>query len=178
MKIAGNKQRLCCGAWLLAALLIGGLNVSPLISMEAQPQAGYSRTVRELQTDLQRLDAILAAQLLPLRKSWELSDFSRPSQSAGSVAADPTPPRIGTASRDRVPEAAPLPTLSGIIQTMAPNGSVYFQAVLNGRSCREKDKLNDFTIEKITPSGVVVRHARATWFIPCPTPFFSSDQGE
>ena len=77
-----------------------------------------------------------------------------------------------------MPEAAPLPALSGIIETMAPDGSVYFKAVLNGRGFREQDTLDDFTIEKITPGGVVLRHARQTWFIPCPAPFYSSDQGE
>lgn len=173
MKITGSKQRLCCGAWLLAALLIGGLNVSPLLSMDAQPQTGYSHTIRELQTNLQRLDDILAVQIRPLRESLELSDFSRPSQ-----AVDPSATPVGAASRDRLPEPSPLPNLSGIIQAMAPDGSIYFQAVLNGRSCREKDKLDDLTIERITPTGVVVRRVRQTWFIPCPTPFYSSDQGE
>jgi len=177
MKIAGSRQRLCCGAWLLAASVLCGLNVFPLMSMEARPQTGYSRTIRELQTNLQRLDAVLAAQLLPLRQSLELSDFSRPSQ-AGVHGTGPGATRAGATSRDPMPEAAPLPALSGIIETMAPDGSVCFKAVLNGRGFREKDKLDDFTIEKITPGGVVLRHARQTWFIPCPTPFYSSDQGE
>jgi hypothetical protein len=178
MMLTGSRQRLCCGAWLLAAVLIGGSNLFSLMSLEARPHTGYSRTILEMQTNLQRFDAIIGAHGLPFHQHRELQAFFKPSPAAGNDPADPPDTRVGTESLNQVSKPSPLPALSGIIQTLDPNGSASFQAVLNGRGYREKDSLDDFTVDRITPSGVILRHSQQTWFIPCPTPFYSREQGE
>lgn len=178
MKITGSRQRLCCGAWLLAAVLLGGLNIFALMSLEAQPTVRYSHTIQELQANLQRFDAILSAHGLPYDQHWELPEYFNPSSAAGNAPAVRPSTQVQTEHLKLKPEPNPLPVLSGVIRTLDPNGSVYFQAVLNGRSYRERDQLDDFTVDRITPAGVVLRRTQRTWFIQCPTPFYSSDQGE
>ena len=178
MKITGSMQRLCCGAWLLAAALLGSLNVFALMSLEARPAAGYSPTIRELQTNLQQFEAIQSTHGLPFQLGWELPAFFRPSPAAGGDSTVPPSPQARTEDNDRGPEPTPLPALTGIIRTLEPKGTVTFQAVLNGRSYRKYDRLEGFTVDQITPAGVVLRRTEQTWFIRCPTPLYSSDQGE
>ena len=178
MKIIGSRQRLCCGAWLLAAALIAGLNALALMSMEARPTIGYSGTIRELQTNLQRLEVIQSTHVLPFQFSWQLPEFINPLPAASSVFAVPPSAQEQTEGRGRRPEPTPLPVLSGIIRTLDANGSVCFQAVLNGRSCRENDWIDNFTVDRIALAGVVLRRTEQTWFIQCPMPLYSSDQGE
>lgn len=178
MRITGGRQRLCCGAWLLAAFLLGGLNVFPLMSLESQPAAGYSRTIRELQTNLQKFEAVLAAHGLPIHACWDMTEFSGPPPAVGGPPGSRLSTQAPAEPRNRVSNPIALPDLSGIIRTLDSNGSVYFQAVLNGRGYRENDTLDDFTVDRITPAGVVLRHSQRTWFIQCPTPYYSSDQGE
>jgi hypothetical protein len=178
MKITGSTQRLCCGAWLLAAVLIGSLNVFALISLEARPTAGFSPTIRELRTNLQRLEAIQSAHGLPFQSGWELPAFFRPSPAVDSGPAAAPSPQARTEDIDRGPEPTPLPVLAGIIRTLEPRGTVSFQAVLNGRSYRKNDRIEGFTVDQITPAGVVLRCTEQTWFIRCPKPLYSSDQGE
>lgn len=178
MKIAVSKKRLYCGAWLLATVMLGGLNALALMSLEAQPTVGYSDTIRELQANLPRFDAILGGRGLPFHLDWKLSEFFNPSPVIDNGSTVRLSTHEPTEHRNQDPEPTPLPLLSGIIQTLDSNGSVHFQAVLNGRSYREKDRLDDYSIDQITPAGVVLRRSKQAWFIQCPTPYFSSDQGE
>jgi hypothetical protein len=178
MRITGSKQMLCCGAWMLTAVLLGGLNLFPLISMEARPTMGSTPTIRDLQTKLQRFDAILEAYGLPLPARRELSHLFSPSMAAGNAPAERPPMQVRMEPDSQAAEQDPLPALVGIIRTLDSNGSVYFQAVLNGRGYREKEKLDPYTVDRITPAGVILRRSEKTWFIQCPTPFYSCDQGE
>jgi hypothetical protein len=178
MKFVGSTQRLCCGALLLAAALIGGLNAFALMSMEARPIQGYSGTIRELQTNLQRFEIIQSTHALPFQLSWQVPELFNPFPSPGGGLDVPPSSQERTDRRSPGLEPTPLPVLSGIIRTLDANGSVYFQAVLNGRSCRKNDQIDNFTVSQITPAGVVLRRTELTWFIQCPMPPYSSDQGE
>jgi len=79
-----------------------------------------------------------------------------------------------------IPEAAEiaLPKLSGIMQALDPRGAVYYRAVLNGRVCGVRDKIDEYTVVKISPTAVVIRHAGYNWTLDSPVPYFSSDLGD
>jgi hypothetical protein len=162
----------------LAAFLLGALNVFPLMSLESQPAAGYSPTIRELRTNLRKFEAVLAANGLPIHASWDLPQFSSPPPAAGGSTGNHPSTQATADPHDRASTPVALPDLSGIIRTLESDGSVRFRAVFNGRGYRENDTLDDFTVHRITPAGVVLQHAHRTWFIQCPSPFYSSDQGE
>lgn len=177
MKISGSRQRLCMGGWLFAALVLLGLNASQFMSLEQQPLVGYSPTVKALQSKLQDFDRMAASGGFSMKDQLNLLKagawFSAGSATAGrSGAAKAT-------NGSQVPDATEsvLPTLTGIVQALDPRGAIYYRAVLNGRVCRVRDNIDEFTVVKISPSAVVVRRAGRSWTLDSPTPYFSSDQG-
>lgn len=174
MIIAGNKQRACMGGWLLAALLMLGINANQLMSLANQPLVGYSQTIKSLKTRLQQFDNTLVDGVVAFASQIELPQPSRVEKSLPAAAGpDPKGPQDQTSKQPTV-----LPSLTGIMHVVSPDGDVYFQAVLNGRVCREKDKIDNFSIVKISPAGVVIRRAGFQWTIDSPNPHYSSDQGE
>ena len=177
MKISGSRQRLCMGGWFLAALVLLGLNASQFMSLEQQPLVGYSQTVKTLHSKLQDFDKMAAAGVFSVKDQFDLFEagawFSTGSKAAGNSGA------AKAENGSQIPDAAEslLPTLTGIMQALDPRGAIYYRAVLNGRVCRVRDKIDDFTVVKISPAGVVVRRSGRSWTLDSPTPYFSSDQG-
>ena len=178
MKLTGSRQRVCLGGWLLAALLLLGLNAYRFMSLEQQPLVGYSQTIKILHVKLQQFDRTLAAGAFSLDRRMDvLRSFTSSSQVRKPAAGRPG----STAQADLqspVSDPTVLPYLSGIMQVLGPHGSLSFQAVLNGRVCRERDKIDDFAVADISPAGVVVRRKSRQWLIKSPSPYYSSDQGE
>lgn len=177
MKISGSRQRLCTGGWFLAALVLLGLNASQFMSLEQQPLVGYSQTVKMLQIKLQDFDKLLATGVFSLKDRIDLIETGARSLTNHKAGRGP-----GTASAQnsaQIPDATEnvLPTLTGIMQALDPRGAIYYRAVLNGRVCRVRDKIDEFTVVKISPGGVVVRRAGRNWTLDSPTPYYSSDQG-
>jgi len=178
MKVFGSKQRLCIGGWFLAALVLIGLNASQFMSLEQQPLMGYSQTIKVVQSRLQDFDRTVATGI------FSIKDHISPVAAGGWFSTNGKTaknPESGKAPQDsRIADAAEtiLPTLSGVLQTMDRRGVVYYRAVLNGRVCGEQDKIDAFTVVKISPTAVVVRRAGRNWTLDSPTPYFSSDQGE
>jgi hypothetical protein len=177
MKISGSRQRLCMGGWFLAALLLLGLNASQFMSLEQQPLVGYSQTVKTLQSGLQDFDRMAAAGVFSMKDQFNLLEAGAWFSAGDKAAKSPGAARAESGSQ--LPDATDrvLPTLSGIMQALNPRGAIYYRAVLNGRVCRVRDKIDEFTVVKISPTGVVVRRAGRSWTLDSPTPYFSSDQG-
>ena len=177
MKISGGRYRLCRGGWLLAALVLLGLNAFQFMSLEQQPLVGYSQTIKVLQSKLQDFDKMLAAGVFSLKDRIDLIETS-----AGSLAGHKAGGGSGTASAQKSAKISDgtenvLPTLTGTMQALDPRGGMDYRAVLNGRVCRVRDKIDNFIVVKISPTGVVVRRAGRSWTLNNPTPYFSSDQG-
>jgi hypothetical protein len=177
MKISGSRQQLCMGGWFLAALVLLGLNVSRFVSLEHQPLVGYSQTVKTLHSGLQDFDKMVATGVFSLKNQVNLLEAG-PWFSAGSTA-EANPGDVKAKSGSQIADAAEilLPTLTGILQALDPRGTIDYRAVLNGRVCRVKDKIDEFTVVKISPAGVIVRRAGRSWRLDSPTPYYSSDQG-
>jgi hypothetical protein len=177
MKIFGSRQRLCMGGWFLTALVLLGLNASQFMSLEQQPLVGYSQTVKALQSRLRDFDKMAAAGVFSMKDRFDLLEagawFSAGGKAAGSSGA------AKANSGTQIPDATEslLPTLTGIMQALDPRGAIYYRAVLNGRVCRVRDKIDQFTVVRISPTGVIVRRAGRSWTLDSPTPYFSSDQG-
>jgi hypothetical protein len=177
MRISGSRQQLYMGGWLLAALVLLGLNASRFMSLEQQPLVGYPPAVKALQSQLQLFDKMAAAGVFAVKDQLDLLKADARFSTGGKAAASSG--SAGAKSGGQIADAAAnvLPTLSGIMQALDPSGAVYYRAVLNGRVCRVRDKIDDFTVVKISPAAVVVRRAGRRWKLDRPTPYFSSDQG-
>jgi hypothetical protein len=176
MKISGSRQQMYMGGWLLAALVLLGLNASRFMSLE-QSLVGYSQTAKALQSKLHEFDKLVATGVFAVKDRLDLLEASARypvgSRAAASAAS------VGARSGDPIPDATQslLPTLTGVMQTLDPRGAIDYSAVLNGRVCRVRDKIDEFTVVKISPAGVVVRRAGRSWVLESPTPYYSSDQG-
>jgi hypothetical protein len=177
MKITGSRQRMWIGTWMLAALLLGGANAYWYMALEQQPLVGYSQTIRTLQTQLVQFESLLTTGSLSLKAGSDLpAQFKLSPMAGSSLKSNPTAPQADTGTQTR--STTVLPALSGIMQVLGPHGTVDFQAVLNGQVCRKKDKIDEYTVDQITPTGVVLRRSNGKWLIKSPSPFYSSDQGE
>jgi hypothetical protein len=162
----------------LAALVVLGLNVFQFMALEQQPLVGSSQTVKVLQTQLRDFDNVAATGVFALKDrirqieagTWFSArpEATGPSGTAGAVGGIPVPDAFESL----------LPKLSGIIQTLDPREGIEYRAVLNGRVCRKRDKIDEFTVVRISPGAVVVRRAGRNWTLNSPTPYFSSDQGD
>jgi hypothetical protein len=177
MKISGNIQRTCLGGWLLAALCIGGINIHQFAMMENQTLSGYSQTIKMLQANLLQFNQTLADGLFSLAGQVKLPESDVSTKVAGKAVKKIPASADRHASGTQDTDTIILPSLTGIVHVVPTNGTVYFQALLNGRLCRAKDEIDGFTVDKISPKGVVVRRAGIKWTIESPTPYYSSDQG-
>lgn len=177
MKITGSKQRACMGGWLLAALLLAGVNAHQYMSMADQPLMGYSQTIKLLQANLHLLDNSLADGLFSTASQIELPEPATQLTIAEKAKKDHRATDADNGPKNQTPKTAVLPSLTGIMHVVDPDGGAYFQAVLNGRVCRAKDKIDNFTVVKISRAGVVIGRSGLKWTIESPTPYFSSDQG-
>ena len=79
MKLSGGRQRMWIGAWILAALFLGGLNGFWLMSLEQQPLVGYSQTIRNLQRQLVQFESIQIANVWSSDPGSNMRVISRPS---------------------------------------------------------------------------------------------------
>jgi hypothetical protein len=69
--------------------------------------------------------------------------------------------------------AVELPTLSGILMVGGNSGKSRYSAVLNGKVCSEKENFNEFKVEEISSSGVLLSQNKRSWFIPAPEVYYS-----
>jgi hypothetical protein len=178
MNIAGSRQRLCLGGWFLAALLLAGWNAYGFMSLEQQPLVGYSPTIKMLRADLQQFDDSLGAGLLSVDYRKALQRLLTPKSATADPQVDRKPAAVPVDPAAPASSATGLPSLSGIMQVLDAAGSTYFQAVLNGRVCREMDRIDDYIVAHISPVGVVLQRSGRQWLIKSPTPYYSSDQGK
>jgi hypothetical protein len=176
MIILGNWRKLCVSAWILAALLLIGLNGFHLIALENQPLVGHSSTIKVLRLNLGQYESALSAPVVS-------SDDKRLSSILIRYAKPPTPSPITTAPSPDVvapvvaPDRITLPVLAGIVQALDQQGRQSYWALLDGRVCRTDDKVGAFVVEQISPGGVVLNRSGRQWHIESPAPHYSKDQG-
>ncbi|MDA8138049.1 MAG: hypothetical protein M0036_05280 [Desulfobacteraceae bacterium] len=166
MKNFGGKQRLYMGGWVLAALALIGLNGFSYMTLESKPLQGSSVAIRNLRQKLTRLgsgrDLGSASEML-------ISMVTHPPAGAVASKDDPQPQAVA--------DKPALPVLAGIMVSADPFGAVSYTAVVNGKVCREKDKIMDYVVAKITTEGIVVQRDGQEWFIPGPKPSHCDDKG-
>jgi hypothetical protein len=176
MTAFGNKQRLCFGAWVLAALLLAASNGFSFLCMEGGALQGYSPAIKSLQSKLVRLKNDQTNRAVAFGKAEAGFLFTTYRRLKSTVIPE------GAASKAEggpvVSKDPALPPLTGIVQVMDGRGARHYSAVLNGKLCREKDRVMDFVVAEISPRGVVLRRSGRRWFIQAPSVYYSSDSGE
>lgn len=175
MKITvGDKQRSFMGAWILAALIILGLNGLNLTNLLDQPLLGNSEEVKGIRRQWRLLEQLSS---LAIKEAKALADvdldrvFSRfePLEILGGWEEDPEAEEVEAGSFGPI-----LPVLTGIITVFDREGRVRSTAVFNGRRYREKDVVEGFRIEKIAEEGVYLTKLGTNWFVTAPEGGFTS----
>ncbi len=170
MKITvGDKQRSFMGAWVLAALLILGLNGLNLTNLLDQPLLGNPREVKGIRRQWKLLEQLSA---LAIREAKAVADvdldrvFSRfePMSVLKAWDDDGGP---GEGEKEEATGPA-LPVLTGILSVSDLEGNVRSTAVFSGKRYREKDEVQGFRIEKIAEEGVYLVREGTNWFVPAP----------
>lgn len=179
MSLSGNKQHLCYGAWVAAAIILAGFNGIGFLSLEGQALEGYSPVIKSLQANLGRLEKVLSVQK---NIDFSRSDIQRVF-SAYLSSPKQMPVETKTAPKKyqplkKVAGQPALPDLGGILQVMDKNGERRYVALLDGKAYQANDRVTDFVVEKISAKGVVLRQAGKSWFIKPPNVYYSSDQGQ
>ena len=176
MKLVGSRQQLCTAGWIAAALVLVAINGFGFLGLESEPLRGNSKAISSLRRKLTRLENRLADNAhsaLGKEGFWE-----KPLAMLTSHASNEPSGESGSALSFAENENVLLPHLTGILQAAGPWGETRYLAVLDGRVCREKDKVMAFSVEKISAAGVLLHRQGMEWFIESPKPRYCSDQGQ
>ena len=175
MKITvGDKQRSFIGAWVLAALVILGVNGLNLTNLLDQPLLGNSREVKGIRRQWKLLEQLSSLAIKEARAVADV-DLDRVFSKFEPVSVlnlwDPdSKPEAGEEE-----ESGPiLPVLTGILTVSDLEGTVRSTAVFSGKRYREADQVQGFRIEKIAEEGVYLTKWGTNWFVPAPEGEFTS----
>jgi hypothetical protein len=179
MIIWGNVQRWCHGGWVLAALILISINGFGFLSIEGQTVEGYSPLIKSLQQKLTQLENQPSVQKVIAMGNNEIRHLFVAYHQTGpdtiqnnEISNEVNPP--SKAAND----APILPSLNGIIQMKDSFGSAYYTALIDGRPYREKERVKNFVVTKISLRGIELSRSGKRWFIQCPDVYYSIDRGE
>lgn len=177
MTLFGNKQRLCIGGWMLAALVILAVNWYDYAGLVGRPLESHSSTIRSLSAKLNRLDgAAIERKLQQLSLDGYHEFFARYLKSDPEI--QPAAHTLEKPSPVETVTAPALPDLTGVIQVIGQNGTVNHLCVLDGRVYKEKESIEGFLVERITAEGVLLRKSERQHFINRPEIYYSNDRGK
>ena len=175
MKITvGDKQRSFIGAWVLAALVVLGVNGLNLTNLLDQPILGNSREIKGIRRQWKLLEQLNSLAIKEAKAVAEV-DLAR-------VFSKFEPMSVlkvwdtGTEAEEVQAEESGLilPKLTGILSVSDLEGNVGSTAVFQGKRYKEKDQVQGFHIEKIAEEGVYLTQWGANWFVPAPAGRFTS----
>jgi hypothetical protein len=157
----------------MAALIVVAINGHTFMALESKPLEGSSMVIKSLRAKMELLDGVLSGNRHALfdragDKAWASSlRIPRAEEQVAKVEAPL-----------RSVEKIELPALSGIMQVANPGQAPYFMAVLDGRVCRERDRVNAFVVAKISAQSVTLLGDGGHWQIESTALYYSSDQGK
>lgn len=158
-----SRKSLAVAGWLLAALLLlAGLGAE-LMALVSGPAAAESPELRTARRNLRELEATTAGTSRP---DAETAKLDRVLIGAGVPAAADASGAGGGA--ELLEEEATLPRLAGIVRIQNADGRVRYRAMLDGRDLGERERVDGFTVQKISPAGVVLAKAGRQWSLPAP----------
>lgn len=165
----GNRMHALIGLWILAGLVVAGVNGSILLSLLDEPLAGYSSAVRDADRGFRQYRLRLAAEAEKIASGMDLlASRFKPVVGEEETPVVPETPAPAPNASKRAPLPVVLPTLTGIMTSRSSDGNSRQLAVLDGRICTDGDRLDDFTVKRITRGGVALVRGRQTWFLKAP----------
>jgi hypothetical protein len=169
-----NRLHAFIGLWILAGLVVAGINGTMLLSLLDEPLAGYSNGVRNADRAFRQYRILLTAEADKITSGMErLTSWFKPAvveEEKPALNKTPAPP---SSAKKEAPPPVTLPTLTGVMTSRSADGSVRRQALLDGRIFAEGDPLGRFTVKRIAREGVSLVRGDRTWFLKAPDIAFS-----
>ena len=168
-----KRMRVLLGLWVLAGLMVAGINGTMLLQLLDEPLAGYSMVVRNASRGFEQYRVLLATEARKITSGMDLlaSRYTLPAVKEEKKAAPDVSVRQ-TAGK-AAPVSVALPTLTGIMTSRSTDGATQRLAVMDGRICNEGDRLGDLTVKGISRTGVRLAKGGRTWFIKAPEVAYS-----
>jgi hypothetical protein len=175
-KLGSNPRRLAIAGWIAAALLLLAVAGYALPELFAVPKAAESRelaTARRKLRELGDTTAVAASPGPPADTLDRLLASAAPPAAAGpggSAAAS------AAAAAEGVPGESLLPELSGVMKVASVRGDIRYRALFAGRDLGVGERVDGYTIERISEAGVVLGKDGQRWTLPSPEVIYSLSQ--
>ncbi len=170
----GSRINALVGLWILAGLVVMGVNGAMLMSLLDEPLAGYSGGVRMADQGFRKYRLLVTAQAEKITSGMDLliSRFTTGVVEEEKPVAQqrPAPPSL---QKKRAPVPVALPTLTGIMTSRSSDGHARRLAVLDGRICAEGAQLGNLTVKRIARAGVSLVREDQAWFLKAPNTAYS-----
>ncbi len=174
MNRLGSRTHVLVGLWILAGLVVAGVNGTMLMSLLDEPLAGYSSGVRMADQGFRKYHLLVAAHAEKITSRMDLLiDRFTPGIVEEEKPVVQQPPAASSLAKKRAPAPAALPTLTGIMTSRSSDGHARRLAVLGGRICAEGDRFGNLTVKRILRGGVSLVKGDQTWFLNAPDVAYS-----
>ncbi len=165
----GSRMHVLIGLWILAGLVVVGVNGTMLMSLLDEPLAGYSSGVRIADQGFRKYRMLVTAQAEKITSGMDrlISRFETGvvEEEKPAIKKPPAPPSI---AKKRAPAPVALPTLTGIMTSRSSDGDARRLAVLDGRIYAEGEQLGNLTVKGIARGGVSLVKGGQAWFLKAP----------
>jgi hypothetical protein len=170
-KLFPKNSRVFIGGWIIAAILILGLNLEKIGDLQYSPMVESSPLVNTIRLKHYHFEQVLSERKADLDISWNrsvlLTNLTKPPVLPKTVS--------GETQKEDTPglyRAVQLPKLSGILM-VGGNSKSRYSAVLDGKVCSENEICSEFKVQEISSSGVLLSQNKKSWFIPAPEVYYS-----
>jgi hypothetical protein len=155
MHQSDSRMHALIGLWILAGLMVVGVNGTMLLSLLDEPLAGYSSGVRNADRAFRQYRMRLTAEAEKITSGMErLTSWFTPGlwkKKNRYCKNRPLPPSL--AKKMAPHPKVVLPTLTGIMTSRSSDGSTRRLALLDGRICAQGDH-SKFHVKRIARGGV------------------------
>jgi hypothetical protein len=171
---SGSRIHILIGLWILAGLVVVGINATMLLSLLDEPLAGYSDGVRNADRAFRQYRMRSTAEAEKITSGMErLSSWFTSVVVEEEKPALQKMPAAPSSAKNKMPPPVVLPTLTGIMTSRSSDGSAKRLALLDGRICTQGDPLGNFTVKRITRGGVSLVRGKQAWFLKAPDVAYS-----
>lgn len=174
MNFMGNRMHGLIGLWILAGLIVAGVNGTMLLSLLDEPLAGYSMQVRNADRSFRQYRLIAKMEAEKIDSGMELiaNLFAPDAPEEKPVAVQPVSKPLATENK-KLPSPVVLPTLTGIVTRLAADGTVQWLAMMDNGIWSNGDQFRELTIQRIDSRGIVLVRGDQSWFVKAPERSYS-----
>ena len=169
MVLLGNRMRALIGLWVLAGLVVLGVNGFMLMALLDEPLVGYSNAARNADQAFRQYRKLLNAESEKITSGMELlaNRFNpivvEEEQPVVRHVPDPRPEAKRVTSAPVV-----LPELTGILTSRSSDGTTRRLALIDGGVRAEGDRIRDLTVKRVGNRGVSLVRGDQSWFLKAP----------